>query len=182
MTRRSCSHSQRHPRLLNARQLTRKSDDKLGELVDSALDRDRSAVLLGHDVVTDRETKPGAFAGRLGGEERREHLCLHLRRDANPVVADACLDLIPEVARHHPQDRTINPADFAVLLAFLRGIKAVSEQVEKHAGDILGNQLDRTKTGVEVALDRDVEFLILSAGAMVGEIERLLDQRIEACS
>jgi hypothetical protein len=136
-------------------------------------------VLLGHDVVTDREAKAGALAGGLGGEERREHLCLHVRRDTHTVVADARLDLIPEVARRHPQDRTINPADLAVLLAFLRGIKAVSEQVEKHACDILGNQLDRTKTGFEVALDRDVEFLILCADAMVGEVERLLDQWVD---
>src|SRR5262249_22139594 len=70
-------------------------------------------------------------------------------------------------------------AGVAILPAFLRSIKAISEQVEKHARDVLGNQLDGTKIGVEVALDRNVEFPILCASAMIGEVERLFDQRVD---
>ena len=32
---------------------------------------------------------------------------------------------------------------------------------------------------VEVAFQRDVEVLVLGAGAVIGEVQRLLDQRVE---
>ena len=32
---------------------------------------------------------------------------------------------------------------------------------------------------VEVAFQRDVEALILGAGAVIGEVQRLIDQRVE---
>jgi hypothetical protein len=44
---------------------------ELGECARFALHGDRAAMLLGDDVVADR-AEPGAFAGRLGGEERLE--------------------------------------------------------------------------------------------------------------
>ena len=60
-------------------------------------------MLLDNDIVTDRETKAGAFAGRFGGEKWREHLRLDVRWDTDAVVTDARLDLIAEVARRYPQ-------------------------------------------------------------------------------
>jgi hypothetical protein len=35
-------------------------------------------MLLDDDIVTDGKAKPGALSGRLGCEERVEHLLLHL--------------------------------------------------------------------------------------------------------
>src|SRR5439155_5377487 len=119
----------------------------------------------------DRETKAGAFAGRFGGEKWREHLRLDVRWDTDAVVTDARLDLIAEVARRYPQRGPVARTDVAVLLTFLRSIKAVAEQIEKHARDVLGNQLERTQIGVEIALERDVEILVLRAGTMIGEVE-----------
>ena len=46
-----------------------------------AVDLDRAAMLLGDDVVADREAEAGAFAGRLGREERLEQAC--------PVISGA---------------------------------------------------------------------------------------------
>ena len=46
-------------------------------------------MLLNDDVVTDGKTKPRTFSGGFGGEERIEHLFLHIRRDAGAVIADA---------------------------------------------------------------------------------------------
>ena len=43
-----------------------KADRKLGKLGLAAVDRERTAVLLGDDVPADREPQAGAFAGRLG--------------------------------------------------------------------------------------------------------------------
>ena len=53
-------------------------------------------MLLDDDVVTDGQAKPGPFTGRLGREERVEHLFLHLRRDAGPVVPDPDFDPVAE--------------------------------------------------------------------------------------
>ena len=50
------------------------ADRELGEFADLAVDLDRAAMLLGDDVIADREAEPGAFAGRLGREERLEQL------------------------------------------------------------------------------------------------------------
>src|SRR5215831_16955884 len=68
---------------------SRQPNSELGEIADLAIDGDRAAVLLGHDVVTDRETETGALAGRLGGEERLEELVAQFGGDADAVVADA---------------------------------------------------------------------------------------------
>ena len=53
---------------------SRQPHRELGEVTDLAIDRDRAAVLLGTDLVADRQPKPGALAGRLGREERLEQL------------------------------------------------------------------------------------------------------------
>jgi len=55
-------------------------------------------MLLGHDVVADREAKAGPFAGRLRREERLEQLVLDLRGNADAVVADTDLDYIAEIS------------------------------------------------------------------------------------
>ena len=42
-----------------------------------------------------------------------------------------------------------------------------------------GTTLDRREPGVEVALERDVELAVLGARAVIGEVQRLLDQRVD---
>ena len=54
-------------------------------------------MLLDDDIVTDGQAKPGAFSGRLGGEERVEHLFLHLRRDAGSIVPNRYFNTVAEV-------------------------------------------------------------------------------------
>src|SRR5215469_11968968 len=66
--RRTSSHSRCclcHCRLVSAGQ----SNRELREIADLAVDSNRTAMLLGLDVVADREAKAGAFASRLGREE-----------------------------------------------------------------------------------------------------------------
>ena len=67
-------------------------------------------------------------------------------------------------------------------LLVVGGIEAVAEQVEEDARHILRHQLDRRDRGVEIALQRDVEVLVLGAGAVIGEVERLLDQALRSTS
>src|SRR5260370_36543373 len=76
----------------------RQNDREFRELTWRRVHLDPAAVLLHDDVVAHREAKAGAFAGRLGGEKRIEHLCLHLGRNPGAVVADAYLDAVPEIS------------------------------------------------------------------------------------
>ena len=47
---------------------------ELGKRAETAIDGDYAAMLLGDDVPADRQTKTGAFTGRLGREERPKQL------------------------------------------------------------------------------------------------------------
>jgi hypothetical protein len=78
---------------------TGQSNSKLGKLADPAAEGDGAAVLLGHDVVTDREAKAGAFPGWPGCEERLKELVLDLGWNADAVVAYLDLNRIAEILR-----------------------------------------------------------------------------------
>src|SRR5437868_6716590 len=138
---------------------------------------DLAAMLLHHDVVAHRQPQSGPLAGRLGGEERVEHFLLYLERDSGAVVADPDFNRIAEAFRGRAQGRlkTVDPG----LLAFGGGIKAVRDQIEEDAGDFLRIEIDHAGLRIEVALERDVEAGFLRARAVVGEIEALLDDRID---
>src|SRR5262249_24759499 len=64
----------------------RQAHRELGEGARLALDRDGAAMLLRDDVPADRETEPGAFAGRLGREERLEQFVATFWRHPPPLV------------------------------------------------------------------------------------------------
>ena len=92
------SHSGR--RLCNCRPVSPwQSNGELSELADLAIDGDRAAMLLGHDVVADRKAEAGAFAGWLGREEGLKELVLDLRGNAGAVVVDADFNRIAEIPR-----------------------------------------------------------------------------------
>ena len=99
-------------------------------------------MLLGHDVVADREPEAGPLAGRLGREERLKQLVLDLGRNADAVVADADLDCIAEISRRHLQSR-LELRVASLLLAFGGRVEAIAEQVETDPSDVLGHQFDR---------------------------------------
>src|ERR1700730_6951828 len=155
----------------------RGSRSKFGELADLAIDGVRAAMLLGHDVVADREAKPGALTGRLGREERLEQLVLDLRDYAGAVVADADFDCIAEISCRYLQHRL--KAGLIAPAAFGGGVETVAEQVETDPSDVLRDESDRGNAPPEIAFERDVEALILGAGTMVGEVQCFLDQAIE---
>src|SRR5262249_28698379 len=99
-------------------------------------------MLLGHDVVADREAETGPLAGRLGGEERLEQPVTQFGRDADAVVADADLHGVAEVPCRYPQGR-FELLVASLFLAFGGGVEAVTDQVETDAGDVLGTPPDR---------------------------------------
>ena len=66
-----------------------------------------------------------------------------------------------------------------VARSLVRGVEAVAEQVEENAGDLLRRQLDWREAGLEIALQGDVEILILRPRTVIGEVQRLVDQGVE---
>src|SRR5689334_25071054 len=81
---------------------------ELGEFAEGTVDPDRTAMLLGDDIVADRQAETGAFAGWLGREERLEQFFALFGRNARAVVAHPDLDRVAEVARGHLQRRVIS--------------------------------------------------------------------------
>ena len=77
-----------------------------------------AGMLLDDDVVAERQAEAGPFAGRLGREERIEHLLLHLGRDAGAVVADPDLDAVAEVLASRRRASARRPP-FASALRFV---------------------------------------------------------------
>src|SRR5215471_6467581 len=107
---------------------SRQSHRELGEVPDFAIDRDGAAVLLGHDLVADRQPKPGAFAGRLRREERLEQLVPVFWRNTDAIVAHPDLDAFGELAGRDLQSRPISSVALAAPL--VSGIEAVAYEVE----------------------------------------------------
>src|SRR5205823_14162379 len=110
-----------------------------------ALHRDRAAMLLGHDVVADRQAKPGTLAGWLGGEERLEQLVPDLRRNAGAVVAHLDLYRLAEIAGRHHEGGTECSIAIAVR-TLIRGVEAVAKKVEKDPCDLLWGQFHRPES------------------------------------
>src|SRR5258705_9879258 len=135
-------------------------------------------MLLHDDVVRHRETKAGSFTGWLGREERVEYLFLHFGRDAGAVVAKPNFHGLSEVLRGGPEG-WLKTRLFILRLALGRSIDAVSDQIEKCAGDFLRKQFDCACVRIEVALQGDIELALFGACAMIGEIETFIEQRID---
>jgi len=134
-------------------------------------------VLFHHDVVAHGEPEPGPFAGRLRREERIENLLLDVRRNARPIVADADFNPVAQISCDRLQPRFKAPAGGGSALGC--GVKPVRDQVQQDPRDLLRVDVGNSDGGIEIALERDVETLFLCAGAMVGKVEALVDDRVD---
>jgi hypothetical protein len=86
-------------------------------------------MLLGHDVVADRQAEASAFTGRLCGEEWLKELVFNLGWNAGAVVAYADLDRFAEISRRYPQRRLeIWVSSFP--LTFGGRVEPVGEQIQ----------------------------------------------------
>src|SRR6516165_5481201 len=137
---------------------------EFGEPADFAVDRDGAAVLLRYNLVANRQPKPGALARRLGREEGLEQLLPVLRRNANAIVANPDLDAFAELAGCDLQCRAVSAIALAAPL--ISGIEAIAYEVKEHASQLLRHDLN-CEIAVEVALQRDIEALILRTGTVI---------------
>ena len=126
----------------------RQHDPEFGELAGLGVDLDRAGMLFHDDVVAERQAEAGSFAGRLGREERIEHLLLHLGRNAGAVVADPDLDPVAEVLRRGRKRGLVGRSSLAALRLVV-GVEAVGDQVEQHARDFLREEIDLAGGRVE---------------------------------
>ena len=140
-----------------------RSNGELSEIADLAVDGDRAAMLLGHDVIADREAEAGAFTSRLGREERLKELVLDLGWYAGAVVTDADFNRIAEIPRKYLQGRP--EGRVSLLLALSGGIESIAEKIQTDTGNILGYDFDWGRRSGVIALQRDVEALILGVAA-----------------
>src|SRR4051812_32885234 len=134
-------------------------------------------MLFDDDVVAERKTEAGPLSRRLGCEERAEHLGLHVGGHAGAVVADPDLDAIAQVSCPRQEGRLISTAVYFVL-AFHRRIKAVRYEIEKHAGNLLREEIDLASSWIQRPLQRDIEPLLFSPSTVIGQIEAFLDNGI----
>src|SRR5215470_2191094 len=134
-------------------------------------------MLLGHDLVADREPKPGALAGRLGREERLEQLVPVFRRNTDAIVAHPDLDASVEPTGRHLQFRAIRSV--ALATALVSGIESVADEVEEHASELLRYDVNGCEITVEVVLQCDAKVRILRTGSVIGEVEGLLGERVQ---
>jgi hypothetical protein len=80
---------------------TGQSNGELREIADPAIDGDCAAMLLGHDVVADREAKACAFTSRLGRDEWLKEFVPNLGGNANTIIPYLHLDRIAEIPRQY---------------------------------------------------------------------------------
>src|SRR5262249_34959365 len=116
-------------------------------------------------------------AGRLGREEGLEQLLPVLRWNANTIVAHPDLDAFAELAGRDHQCRAEISLSLAATL--VGGIKAVADEIQEHASEFLRYNVNRCEIAVQVALQCDVEALILSARPVISKIQGLLDHRVQ---
>src|SRR6516225_8173790 len=150
---------------------------EFGEVTDFAIDRDGAAMLLGYDVVTYRQSKPGALAGRLGREERLEQLVPVFRRNADTIVTHPDLDAFAELAGRDLQCRAVSSVALAAPL--IGGIEAIAYEIEEYASQLLRHDVNRCELAVEVVLQRDVEVRILRTGPVIGKVQGFLGERVQ---
>src|SRR5215831_12544374 len=107
-------------------------------------------MLLDDDVMADRKAKARALAGRLGGEERIEHLFPDLRRNPNTIIPDPDLHPVAEALGRGGDCRLESIAAF-LPLALGRGIEAIGDQAQEHPRDLLWKSVDLASRRVEGA-------------------------------
>jgi len=156
----------------------RQRDHELRERFDLAVDRDRPAVRVRDNIVGDRQAQTGALGARLGGEEGLEQLIPDVSGNAGAVVANVDFHPVSGLLRGDPQ-RGHEVGGRIVSRSHVRGVEAVAEQVQENPRDVLRVDLDRRDAFAEIPFQRDIEALILRAGAVVGEVQRLIDQRVQ---
>jgi len=135
-------------------------------------------MLFGHDLIADREPQARTLAGGLRRKKGLEQFRPDLRRDADAVVPDNDEDVLSVPASGHLEGGA--EAGTAARAPLIGGIEPVAKEVEEDPRHILGNDFEGRDLLAIVSFQSDVEVLVLGAGAVIGEVERLFHESINA--
>ena len=134
-------------------------------------------MLFHDDVMAEGKPEARPLSGGLRREKRVEHLLPDFGRYARAIVPDPDLDLIAEVPRCRKEGGLIRSR--CPLFPLHCRVEAVRDQIEEHPGDLLRQQLKLACGRIKRPLDGDVEALLLGSRPVIGEVEALLDERID---
>jgi hypothetical protein len=87
-------------------------------------------MLLDDDVVTNREPKPGALAGRFRRKKWIKHLIFHVSRNTAAIVANPNLNVVAEVLGRGSENGFLT-TPFLLRFALRRRVKAIRNQIQK---------------------------------------------------
>src|SRR5215467_3369786 len=135
-------------------------------------------MLLDNNIVTDGQTKSGAFAGRLGREEGIEYLFLHVWRNAGAIVPDCYFDTVTQVSGCGNKSWLI-VAVIGFCCPLGRSVKAIGDQIEQNPSDILRKQIDLAGGWIKQPLQGDGETLLLGPRPVVGEVEAFFNKGVD---
>src|SRR3984893_15632732 len=156
----------------------RKTDPEFGEPAVLRIHLYRPGILLDNDVVAEGKAKARSFTSGFCREKRIEHLFLHLRQNTRAGVVNSDFDAVTEVFSQASEGRFI-VASVRFQFALRRRVKAVRDQVEQHARNLLRKHIDLTGGRIKELLKGDIEILLLRPCAVIGEIKALLDDGVD---
>jgi len=135
-------------------------------------------VLLDDDVVTNGKAQASALSGRLGREERIEHLFLHVWGDAGAIVPDRYFNPVTKVLGRSSERRFV-VASVRLRSALIRRVKPIRNQIEQNSSDVLREDIGLASAWIKRSFKRDFETLFLSPCPVIGKVKALLDKGID---
>ena len=129
---------------------SRQAHREFGEVTNFAVDRDGAAVLLGYNLVADRQPKPSALAGRLCREERLKQFIPVFYRNTDAIVTHPNLDAFAKLAGRDLQCWALSAVAPAATL--VSGVEAIAYKIKEHASQLLRHNVNGSEITIEVAL------------------------------
>src|SRR5262249_16264422 len=128
-------------------------------------------------VVADGKAEAGAFSGGLRCEKWIKYLFLHLRRNAEAIVADPDLHPVAKAFRRGYEGRFVNIPGRQTFIPPC--VDAVGNRIEQNPRDFLRENISLSGSRIERLLHHDIEILLLGAGPVIGKLQTFLDNGID---
>src|ERR1700676_942478 len=155
----------------------RQYDLELREDSGLRLDIDAAAMLFHDDVVAHRQAKPGTFARGFGRKEWVEYLRFDLFRDTGSIIANTDFNLVSKVLRRSGKHRLDIVTAFH--FSFRHGVDPVRYEIEKNSRDLLRIDVSHADGRIKVTLEVHTEACLFCSGAMIGQVQALIDDSVD---
>src|SRR5258708_5969493 len=135
-------------------------------------------MLLHHNVMANRQTQSGTFAGRFCREKWIEDFLSNFGPNSCAIITNANLDFVAKVLRFN-YERWLEAGVENFTPSLGRGVKPIGDQVEENTRDILRIDIDLSSVLIKFTLQGDIEVGTLGPRAVVCQIERFVDHGID---